>query len=205
MDPAETSRESENQGWKKRADECSGDREFQRAPISPERKISEQQKWIRTEQPGKGDEQAGCILVLVFHRAHRRDHQHQDYHLGLRPEKIPADGIEGENQRAKQPRGVRIETVPANQQQVNPDREHHQVERSPNPECGGGREQRQRLEQEQQQGSVDAVNQRTGFKAKPVADRGEIARVGIESLAQCQRGVVVRDEIEPMSQRGQGE
>ena len=59
--------------------------------------------------------------------------------------------------------------------------------------------------QKQQQGRVDGVNQRTGFKAKPVADRGEIDRVGIESLAHCQRGVVVADEIEPMSQRGQGE
>ena len=140
MDEAETSRESENQNWEERADECSGDREFQRAPVSPERKISEQQKWIRTEQPGHGDEQAGCIIVLVFHRAHRGHQQHQDQDLLLRPEKIPADGIEGENQRAQQPRGIRIETGPANQQQVNPNGQHHQVERSPDPECGGGRE-----------------------------------------------------------------
>ena len=49
------------------------------------------------------------------------------------------------------------------------------------------------------------MNQRTGYKAEPVADRGEIACVGIESLAHCQRGVVVRHEIEPMGQRGQGE
>src|ERR1700734_3070588 len=78
MDEAETSRESKNQKWEERADECSGNREFQRAPVSPERKISEQQKWIRTEQPGHGEEQAGCIIVLVFHRAHRGHQQYQD-------------------------------------------------------------------------------------------------------------------------------
>ena len=49
------------------------------------------------------------------------------------------------------------------------------------------------------------MNQRTGFKAKPVTDRGEIGGVGIKSLAQRQRGVVETDEIEPMSQRGQCE
>ena len=73
MDEAVTSSESENQRLGRvRRRMLPRDREFQRAPVSPKRKISEQQKWIRTEQAGHGDEQAGRTIVLVFHRAHRQ-------------------------------------------------------------------------------------------------------------------------------------